>query len=201
MLKRKNPCAHLHLENLEDRCVPATLMIPGTAGNDVVTVSLVPGHLKVVHNGVVKLYNAGVYDEIRFYGYAGNDTFNNMTNIRSCAWGMAGNDTLLGGSNHDVLDGGKGNDRLYGRAGNDVLLGGDGVDYLYGMNGNDILRGGKDRDVLFGGLGNDLLDGMDDGAKDILVGGGGNDQFQREMIGAVNLDHPSDFMPGDVYFG
>lgn len=42
--------------------------------------------------------------------------------------GFAGNDTLIGGTDTDVLDGGDGDDILLGGLGNNVLTGGDGID-------------------------------------------------------------------------
>jgi len=67
----------------------------------------------------------------------------------------AGDDTLYGGSDADILigDGGDdtkatgGNDKLYGEAGADQLFGGTGSDTLDGGYGNDILRGGTGDDV------------------------------------------------------
>lgn len=42
--------------------------------------------------------------------------------------GMAGDDTLVGGADTDVLDGGDGDDILLGGLGNNILTGGDGID-------------------------------------------------------------------------
>jgi len=47
---------------------------------------------------------------IKFNGYGGNDTFNNLTNIDSFVFGGAGNDTLLGGTGCDSMWGEDGND-------------------------------------------------------------------------------------------
>lgn len=56
--------------------------------------------------------------------------------------GMAGNDTLYGGSAADLLFGGTGNDTLYG---------GDGADQLFGEDNDDLLDGGDAFDTLDGG--------------------------------------------------
>src|SRR5688500_18094776 len=79
--------------------------------------------------------------KIVFQGYGGNDWFDNLTGIKSDAYGGAGMDTLLGGSavdrffggdNDDYLDGRLGNDFLYGDGGRDAIFGDAGVDSLFG---------------------------------------------------------------------
>lgn len=87
--------------------------------------------------------------------------------------GTAGNDTINGSKNADVI---------YGLGGNDSLNGKDGIDTIYGGDGNDVIFGGKHDDMLFGGNGADYIDGeedddtLDGGAgADTLLGGDGND--------------------------
>lgn len=60
-----------------------------------------------------------------------------------------GNDTIIGNSAANALDGGRGNDLLYGVAGNDYLDGGAGDDILVGGFGNDSLTGGSGADKFF----------------------------------------------------
>jgi Ca2+-binding RTX toxin-like protein len=79
-------------------------------------------------------------------------------------YGEAGNDTIIGGSSYERLDGGEGND---------ILSGNYGFDDLYGGNGDDTLDGGSFGDNLFGGAGNDRLYGAGDA--DIVEGGDGDD--------------------------
>jgi len=88
----------------------------------------------------------------------------------------SGDDTLVGTSANDIIDGyggndtisgGDGNDILRGSAGNDVLNGNDGVDRLYGGGGNDVLNGGSGNDVLKGGAGNDSY--SVDSASDVVI--------------------------------
>jgi Ca2+-binding RTX toxin-like protein len=119
---------------------------------------------------------------IRFYGFGGNDFFDNNTNIMGEAWGGAGDDKLRGGRNTDMLFGEVGNDTLFGGPGNDFLEGGRDSDSLHGEEGNDDLRGGDGADYLnggahsdklFGDLGNDTLDG--EAGMDQLFGGAGQD--------------------------
>jgi Ca2+-binding RTX toxin-like protein len=162
------------------------LTILGTAANDTVVVNQIGALVQVsmTHLGHThtQIFNAAAVQQITFRGYAGDDYFANNTNIRSTAYGDAGNDTLIGGGNVDVLFGGIGNDRLFGRGGNDVMYGQDGEDLMYGGIGNDSMFGqnGHDRmygeaglDYLRGGEGNDLLDGGADA--DRLFGENGND--------------------------
>jgi len=104
--------------------------------------------------------------------------------------GSAGNDTLAGGSSHDVLygnggddalSGGDGNDHIYGFGlsgdpsgdGNDTLEGGAGGDYIQGNAGDDFIRGGEGNDRLNGGAGADGITG--DADNDSINGNKGND--------------------------
>uniref|UniRef100_UPI00345BED6D beta strand repeat-containing protein n=1 Tax=Aquabacterium sp. TaxID=1872578 RepID=UPI00345BED6D len=75
-------------------------------------------------------------------GDAQGDT---LTSIEGAA-GTEFDDTLLGSSSANVLEGLGGNDRLEGGAGNDTLSGG---------AGNDVLTGGQGADLIDGGVGND----------------------------------------------
>ena len=66
------------------------------------------------------------------------------------ATGSRYDDTIIGTSGSNTLDGGDGKDYLYGLEDRDVLIGGLGADRLYG---------GDQDDTLFGGFGNDYLNG------------------------------------------
>ncbi len=99
----------------------------------------------------------------------GTDTLSNIENLV----GGAGNDSLTGDNNANLLDGGTGNDTLNGGQGADTLIGGD---------GNDTLNGGQGSDSLIGGDGNDSLTGA--GQNDTLIGGNGNDT----LTGGVQAD-------------
>lgn len=90
--------------------------------------------------------------------------------------GGVGNDTILGSTAANVLDGGNGNDLLEGRTGNDTLRGGSGNDVAFGGDGNDSLDGGVGADQVSGGAGNDIaLGGTGD---DTIFGQGGDDNLQ-----------------------
>ncbi|MCC1495060.1 calcium-binding protein [Cognatishimia sp. F0-27] len=97
-------------------------------------------------------------------GEAFTDTLINVEYIRGS---RAGNDTIRGDEDDEILSARAGNDSLVGRGGddqlyggddNDTLEGGDGDDELRGENGDDTLEGGNGRDNLRGGDGNDRLD-------------------------------------------
>jgi Ca2+-binding RTX toxin-like protein len=194
MKSRKKSSRRLSVQSLEGRELMAGLIglnagnltIDGTNANDTVVVNQIGGVVQVsmTHLGHTHIQNfaAAAVQQITFRGYYGDDYFANNTNIRSTAFGHAGNDTLLGGGNVDLLYGGYGNDRLYGRGGNDTMFGEDGDDWMYGGIGNDYMFGqnGNDRmygeaglDYLRGGEGHDVLDGGADA--DRLFGENGND--------------------------
>ena len=108
--------------------------IEGTAGNDVITLSLQNGKLVVdglAAQVVISNFEAG--DVLHVAGLGGDDVLN--------AGGLPPGMTiqLEGGDGADVLVGGNGNDLLFGGAGDDVLLGGPGQDVLDGGTGNNLL--------------------------------------------------------------
>ncbi|CAG2147354.1 hypothetical protein LMG19282_03139 [Cupriavidus campinensis] len=92
---------------------------------------------------------------LRLLGTSGNDSLYAGANYASYIQGLAGNDSISGGTLGDTLDGGVGNDTLSGGNGNDTLLGGSGIDSLSGGAGNDVLVGGIGNDTLSDGAGND----------------------------------------------
>jgi Ca2+-binding RTX toxin-like protein len=68
----------------------------------------------------------------------------------------SGNDTLVGNSVSNDIEGGLGNDIVDAGVGNDTLEGGVGNDSLIGGAGNDLFAGGAGNDSLVGGDGIDL---------------------------------------------
>jgi Ca2+-binding RTX toxin-like protein len=159
------------------------------AGDDTITVSLLPGlshhrqrHLFVAHCVI----NAGAGNDAvtggpqndTLIGGPGNDTLT----------GGDGNDLLLGGAGDDVLNGGLLRDNLFGQDGNDTLNGDSGTDALYGMNGDDTLTGGRDDDFLNGGAGNNTFN---DGNNSPFLGKRGN--VQRFLQQIVILGVPKRF--------
>ncbi|MDP7276846.1 MAG: Calx-beta domain-containing protein [Planctomycetaceae bacterium] len=84
--------------------------------------------------------------------------------------GGAGQDTLVGAGDADLINGGGGNDQLDGRGGDDLLFGGGGDDDLNGAEGDDLLNGQGGIDVLHGGDGNDQLVWRIGDSSDLLDG-------------------------------
>jgi len=103
-----------------------------------------------------------------------------------------GNDSLVGTSSSEEIDGLYGNDTIRGGSGNDSLLGEQGLDLLYGDAGDDYLNGiysldanyfyfldtnPGDTDTLRGGTGNDFyLVGIND--KVVEASGEGRDTVE-----------------------
>jgi serralysin len=103
--------------------------------------------------------------------------------------GDAGNNTINGTGQIDVIYGYGGNDRLSGWGGNDTLFGGYGNDFLFGNEGDDVLDGGPGADVLRGGAGSD-----------IYRGGAGRDRFVFSDVtsnGSTN-ERVFDYQDGEV---
>ncbi|GGA05052.1 S8 family serine peptidase [Okeania sp. KiyG1] len=115
----------------------------------------------------------------------GNDTVIGSSNPELIN-GNKGNDNLFGGDGSDTLRGGRDNDLIYANQGNDLIFGEIGSDTIYGEIGNDTMFGGKENDILLGGDGNDLISG--DLGKDTLIGGAGNDTFVLREPQSNNID-------------
>src|SRR6185295_14990749 len=109
--------------------------VNGTAGNDVISLSMRNGALVV--SGLaeeVVIEHFDLTDEIHIAGLGGDDV------IDATALGVGGpHVTLEGGEGDDVLLGGAGDDTLLGNAGDDVLLGGLGNDVLDGGPGDNVI--------------------------------------------------------------
>lgn len=104
-----------------------------------------------------------------------------------------GNDRLSGNQGNDVLSAGGGDDFLDGGHGRDVLIGGTGRDQISGDDGDDLLIGGSAANessvgslatVMAAWSSGDLSGALlglgsitDDGLRDDLTGGKGNDQL------------------------
>jgi Ca2+-binding RTX toxin-like protein len=114
---------------------PDTIVINGTNGNDVITLT--------ENNGVVTV--SGLATTMTISGF-------DVATDRIVINGLGGDDIINGsGLGADVLftaDGGDGADVLIGGPGNDTLLGGAGDDVLIGGAGQDILDGGPGDNIL-----------------------------------------------------
>lgn len=152
----------------------STLNVFGTPGADSIQLSNgYQGRLSVNDNGALATFSG--INQVRVYGYAGNDTIIAATSFAKpmTVFGGPGNDSIRGGLCNDSLVGEDGNDTLYGQGGNDSIRGGTGADLISGDSGNDSLWGDAGSDSLYGGFGNDNLFGGADA--DLLQGDDGDD--------------------------
>jgi Ca2+-binding RTX toxin-like protein len=87
------------------------------------------------------------FERFNITATVGDDVINaGSTSESNVFYGLAGNDSLTGGSGNDVLDGGRGNDNLNG---------GNGDDLIKGINLDDTTPGLGEIDTLTGGAGAD----------------------------------------------
>lgn len=89
---------------------------------------------------------------------------------------------IRGGNGDDTIQGGTLPERIFGDAGNDTLSGQGDRDIIHGGDGDDTITGGAGKDRLFGDAGDDLFrnnETADERAlgsgKDLVVGGPGRD--------------------------
>ncbi|MDB5322156.1 MAG: Ca2+-binding protein toxin-related [Phycisphaerales bacterium] len=152
-----------------------TLIVNGTAGDDVIVVGGKSSAISVTINGRLMTGSpfAGVTKVIVNAGDGNDSVTLSRLFINATANGGFGDDTLIGTAADDVLNGEAGNDSLEGGAGNDNLLGGD---------GNDTLTGGAGVDVFHGEGGNDVLNAIDGIGDAVLDGGGGADVVHRDRV-------------------
>ena len=119
-----------------------------------------------------------------------NSTFSEVQTVygskdyQNCIIGNQRNNTIVGGSQADSLEGLEGDDTIKGGAGNDKIQGGPGDDILVGGDGNDELDGGEDDDVISPGHGVNVVDGGS-GTDTVIYGG----QVSTESGIHLNLQH------------
>ena len=119
----------------------------------------------------------------------------------------AGDDTVVGGLNNDLIygkdgkdeiDANDGKDTVYGGIKDDTIRGGNGLDFLFGENGNDEIHGdaGDDRinggtgaDIMYGGLGDDIFWVDDVGDRVIENVGEGRDTVITSLNNYVLADN------------
>ncbi|MFV1850919.1 MAG: hypothetical protein ACMZ66_09450 [Thalassospira sp.] len=85
----------------------------------------------------------------------------------------AGNDTIGAGGGHDTISSGDGNDTIWGGEGNDVIYAGDGDNSITGDGGNDYIEAGSGNDTIHGGEGTNTIYGG--AGSNYITGGSGND--------------------------
>jgi Ca2+-binding RTX toxin-like protein len=136
---------------------------------------------------------------VSWYGFNGNDYFQNYTSLVTWAVAGEGNDYIWGGKAGDLIWGEGGNDLIFGGVfgtttqsgidwinggtGNDIIYGHDGDDVIHGMAGDDRIYGGAGGDWIYGEEGNDYLYGED--GNDFLMGGFGADY----LVGSYGDDY------------
>lgn len=110
-----------------------------------------------------------IFGDDNIKGEAGNDVIN----------GGAGLDLILGGDGEDFVVGGEDSKEIFGGLGNDFIRGSDAADEIFGNEGDDWIEGGNQADLLQGDNGNPFQDSTTIG-NDVIVGGGGNDDYDSE---------------------
>jgi Ca2+-binding RTX toxin-like protein len=123
------------------------LVINGTSGIDVITVTYSNSKYNVTLNGTL------------LGSYANKDATNHSV-ARLVVCGGAGNDDIAIDSTVTIVSelyGGEGNDRLMGGGGNNILVGGNGADTIIGNGLADLIIGGNGSDTISGGGGDDLM--------------------------------------------
>jgi putative cell wall-binding protein/Ca2+-binding RTX toxin-like protein len=149
-----------------------------------------PEHIVIQDTDAASKIRGGIGDD-SIWGKGGNDRIE----------GDDGVDALMGGDGDDILTDLFGDDRLQGEAGNDVLnpggqdkvtahgglgddflLGTPGPDVLYADEGNDWLEGGGGADLIQGDMGNTMFNdpNLYHGGHDVLIGNGGNNDYDAE---------------------
>lgn len=112
-------------------------------------------------NNRLKADNVFPYgDVVQMHGYAGDDELSGAFLHGNKIFGDAGNDTLRGGAETNLLDGGDGNDVLDAWIGDySILRGGAGNDRIIGGDAGGLLDGGQGIDTMTGGDGGDTYVG------------------------------------------
>ncbi|MFE8887183.1 peroxidase family protein [Pseudarthrobacter enclensis] len=166
------------------------------------------GQTDRIHGGV---------DNDTFWGGQSNDVIEGGDGADT-ALGGEGNDIITDLAGDDILKGGPGNDSLDGGPGLDLMLGGDGTDFINGGansnetfagEGDDFIIAGDGLDGVFGGGGDDWSEGgdspdlligdssnlffLDNSQKpghDVLIGQGGDDDYDMEGGDDIGLAGP-----------
>jgi Ca2+-binding RTX toxin-like protein len=123
--------------------VGGNLVVMGSSGSDTITVGVNSPAVVTINGVSLSPGSIPAGGHIIVFGTGGDDVITVNSSISAEIHGGTGNDTITGGSGHDVIWGDEDNDTITGAAGNDVLVGGVGLDRLVGSAGNDILIAGN----------------------------------------------------------
>jgi Ca2+-binding RTX toxin-like protein len=142
-------------------------------------------------NGADNLLGKGGNDVL--FALGGNN--DNLVGGKGKDWLAGGNErrpfggdkNLVGGPGNDGVQGGIGADNLFGVWGDDFVHGDNGADRAVGGEGRDFIDGARGPDQMVGGEGGDwLVEGpLNEGSKDILTAGDGNDIIITDHVPAV----------------
>lgn len=155
---------------VEDYPVKIERVAFGTTGNDTLTiVPIAPtGTVEVRRTGSTQVVRFAPTERVIVMGLAGDDTLRVTGSLTRGVffYGQAGNDTLIGSTQNDVLVGGDGNDTISGLEGRDIVVGGAGIDRVYGWNAQPT-GAAMDENVLIGNA--TSLDGNDQALFNLLT--------------------------------
>jgi ELWxxDGT repeat protein len=165
--------------------MPGPLLISGTNGNDVISITRRDDMIRVSRNGEALEFPVARVNLIAVLGLEGNDIIDssgvtsrarivggNGNDVITC--GVA-NDTVSGGAGADRISTGGGDDLISGNAQNDNINAGAGNDRVSGHGGRDKIAGGAGNDQIYGGASGDFLSGQ--AGTDQLFGDSGNDRI------------------------
>ncbi|WP_163161623.1 peroxidase family protein [Arthrobacter sp. Alg241-R88] len=102
-----------------------------------------------------------------------------------------GLDIIMGGDGKDFTNGGANANETFGGTGDDFIMLGQGIDAAFGDSGDDWEEGGDQPDLMIGDSSNLFF--LDDSQKpghDILIGQGGDDDYDMEGGDDVGLAGP-----------
>jgi len=102
-----------------------------------------------------------------------------------------GLDIIMGGEGKDFTNGGANANETFGGAGDDFMILGQSLDAAFGDSGDDWEEGGDQPDLMQGDSGNlFFLDDSQKPGSDILIGQGGDDDYDMEGGDDIGLDGP-----------
>ena len=104
--------------------------------------------------------------------------------------GGPGLDILMGGDGNDFTNGGANTNETFGGAGDDFAIAGQGLDAILGDSGDDWEEGGDQPDLLIGDSSSLFFDDHNMPGHDILIGQGGDDDYDMEGGDDIGLAGP-----------